>query len=316
MMGSIQYLAGAIKQDLRIALRYQRKTQRDKLALLVATMLHAKTANTMDLAAELPIVTEGLDMRYQWISRFLSNPLVKVKEVIAPFGRLVLEKLAEKRQAIILVIDQTHISKNLELLMVSVRWEQRGMPLLWCVKKINGNIGFEEQKRLLDQVATWVPEKGKVILMGDRFYGTADLIAYCKKRQWDYRLRLKNNLTVHQGVKEYKTGELEKLGIHFLENVTLTGQYEKTHIGVIHESGHEESWIIAMSQKPNFYRTLDYGMRWSIEPMFSDFKSRGFGLEDSHLKYPDRLERLILVMAIAMIWCVMMGIWEANNRPL
>jgi len=121
MMGSIQYLAGAIKQDLRTTLRSQKKTQRDKLALLVATMLHAKTANTMKLAAELSIATERLDMRYQWISRFLSNPLVKVKEVIAPFGRLVLEKLLEKRQAIILVIDQTHIPKNLNLLMVSVR---------------------------------------------------------------------------------------------------------------------------------------------------------------------------------------------------
>jgi hypothetical protein len=57
-----------------------------------------------------------------------------------------------------------------------------------------------------------------------------------------------------------------------------------------------------MNQEPNFYRALDYGMRWSIEAMFSDFKSRGFGLEDTHLHYPDRLEHLVLVMSIAMIW--------------
>ena len=143
MMGSIQYLAGAIKRDLLTALPYQRKTQRDKLALLVATMLHAKTANTMELAAELSIATERLDMRYQWISRFLSNPLLDVKEVITPLGRFVVEKLVEKRQTIILVIDQTAISKNLALLMVSVRWRERAIPLLWCVRRTSGNMGFE-----------------------------------------------------------------------------------------------------------------------------------------------------------------------------
>ena len=32
--------------------------------------------------------------------------------------------------------------------------------------------------------------------MGDRFYGTADLIGWCQQRGWDYRLRLKGNLVV------------------------------------------------------------------------------------------------------------------------
>ncbi len=41
-------------------------------------------------------------------------------------------------------------------------------------------------------------------------------------------------------------------------------------------------------------------MRWGIESMFSDFKTRGFGLEDSQMRYPERLERLILIMAIAI----------------
>ena len=30
---------------------------------------------------------------------------------------------------------------------------------------------------------------------------------------------------------------------------------------------------------------LDYGLRWGIEAMFTDFKSRGFGLEDSQLHH-------------------------------
>jgi hypothetical protein len=36
---------------------------------------------------------------------------------------------------------------------------------------------------------------------------------------------------------------------------------------------------------------LDYGARWAIEPTFSDFKSRGFHLENSQLEHADRLDR-------------------------
>jgi hypothetical protein len=47
------------------------------------------------------------------------------------------------------------------------------------------------------------------------------------------------------------------------------------------------------SAKPGYLTTLGYAARWGIEPMFSDFTSRGFGREQTHLRYPDRLARLI-----------------------
>jgi hypothetical protein len=316
MVGSIQHLAEAIRENLREVLPNQRKTQRDKLSLLVATMLHVRSANTMDLAASLPIATERIDMRYQWISRFFGNELVNIHEVIDPFACFVLRQLSLIQSSIVLIIDQTQASSKLQLLMVSVRFGQRALPLAWCVRQTQGNIGFEDQKLLLDKVSSYLPSNVSFVLMGDRFFGTADLIEYCKLKNWDYRLRLKNNLIVTHGLQEMKTKDLEQLGEHFIEHVTLTALREQTNIAMIHEEGHEEAWIIAMSKKPDFYKALDYGMRWSTEPMFSDFKTRGFGLEDTHMHYPDRLERLILVMAIAMIWAVFSGLWDAIIHSL
>jgi hypothetical protein len=60
---------------------------------------------------------------------------------------------------------------------------------------------------------------------------------------------------------------------------------------------------------------LDYGARWAIEPTFSDFKSRGFDLQASQLEHAERLERLILIMALAMYWCVRVGRDDALHRP-
>ncbi len=314
MVGSIQHLAEAIKEDLLEVLPHQRKTQRDKLSLLVATMLHVRSANTMDLAASLPIATERIDMRYQWISRFLGNELINIHEVIDPFACFVLRQLSLIQSFVVLIIDQTQASSELQVLMVSVRFGQRAVPLAWSVRKTQGNIGFEDQKLLLDKVISYLPSNISVVLMGDRFFGTVDLIEYCKLKNWDYRLRLKNNLIVGLGLQELKTKDLERLGEDFYMHATLTGLREQTNIAVI--QGHEEAWIIAMNQKPGFYKALDYGMRWSTEAMFSDFKTRGFGLEDTHLHYSDRLEKLILVMAIAMIWAVFSGLWDAIIHSL
>src|SRR3954463_14989862 len=50
-MSGIEQLAEMITTDLEQRLPGQRKTQRDKLALLVATMLQVRSANLMDVAA-------------------------------------------------------------------------------------------------------------------------------------------------------------------------------------------------------------------------------------------------------------------------
>ena len=150
------------------------------------------------------------------------------------------------------------------------------------------------------------------MLMGDRFYGTPDLIAWCRARDWGWRLRLKQDLLVFEaGGGETSLGECFARGERLLSGVELTGKRVATNVAMVHEAGHPEPWIIALSEAPTVHRAFDYGLRWGIEAMFSDFKTRGFGLEDSHLRRPERLDRLILVMALALFWAVSTGMWDA-----
>ena len=81
-MDGITQIAGSISGDLKQRLPKQRKPQREKLALLVATMLDVRSANLMELAAGLPLAADRTDMRYQWIARLLSNALVVSDEVV------------------------------------------------------------------------------------------------------------------------------------------------------------------------------------------------------------------------------------------
>jgi hypothetical protein len=60
---------------------------------------------------------------------------------------------------------------------------------------------------------------------------------------------------------------------------------------------------IAMDAEPNRQTALDYGKRWGIEAMFSDSK-----LTDCK-----RMERLILVMALALIITTFVGIHQHHS---
>src|SRR3954462_10412179 len=298
-MGGIERLAVGIEAELERRLPRQRKTQRGKLALLVATMLGERSANLMDLAAALPRPAERMDMRYQWIARLLANPRVDCDAVMRPFAEAALRQAGATDGTVVLLRDQSKVSARHQMLVLSGRGGERALPLAWRGRGTRGSIGFPEQGELLTLVAGWLPAGARIVLMGDRFYGSPDLIALCRGLGWDWRLRLQQDLLVFEGGGETTLAACFAGGHHLLSGIELTGKRVVTNVAMVHEPGHPEPWLIALSEAPTVHRAFDYGLRWGIEAMFSDFKSGGFGLEDSQLRHPERLGRLLLVMALA-----------------
>ena len=155
-------------------------------------------------------------------------------------------------------------------------------------------------------------------IMGDRFYGNADIISWCQTHGWDYCLRLKGSMFLAQEpdappAQDRKLSALWATGEHRFENAYLTRRRVQTNIQMIQDAGAQEPWFIAMSAKPSLATARAYAKRWGIEAMFSDFKSRGFGLTQSQLRSPGKLNRLIMIMAIALYWAVSTGLWAAKQ---
>ena len=90
----------------------------------------------------------------------------------------------------------------------------------------------------------------------------------------------------------------------------------QTHIGLIHDKGCKTPWIIAMSDPPTHENTRDYAKRWGIECCFADLKSRSFGLAQTQLQHADRIERLMLIMVLALYYAVSCGLWDAKVNPI
>jgi hypothetical protein len=312
-MAKTLLLIEAIDKDFQKRQPLYHKSRREGLAALTGVMLEVRSANLMELSAALPREIAAAEHRYQYIERQLKNDEVVPDVVIKPYALEVIERLAASGQTVILQMDQSHINDTNEVLMLSVRLRKRALPVAWRVRSTQGNIGFSVQKELLGSVLAWLPSDVKILLAADRFYGTAQLIDWCQKAGWSYRIRLKGNLTLTHEGGELTTGDVVTLLPKGVRDVELYGSGVKTNIGVLHEKGHKEPWIIAMDANPSTYTTLDYGLRWGIENMFSDFKSRGFGLMQSQIKKPDRMERLILIMRMALYWATSCGMFSENQ---
>jgi len=313
--GGVWRLAEKIIDDMDERETGLSKPQLVGLADITASVLATRSVNTSELAMVLPRTCANVEDRYRYINRWLANTRINPDQVMIAYSEELFAMALNQETTIVLMLDQSKIGKDFECLMLSVRFGERAIPLAWRVKRTKGTIGFETQEELLTKVFALLPQGLKIVLMGDRFYGTSALISLCQRFGWGYRLRLKGNLHLYDETEGLITPlEAHKLKIRSLENVCLGEDGPKTNIGLLQETGHPEPWFIAMNTRPTEARTLDYGMRWGIEALFSDLKSRGFYITQTQLRHEDRIERLLLVLTIALYWAVSTGMGLEKHK--
>jgi len=143
-MSGFKGIVEAIARDLEERLPRQRATQRRKLSELVGGMLICQTPNLMELSNVLDRPTESAEARYNYVERFLKNPLVDTKVVMAAYAQDLLARLAQHQHTLVLMIDQSKVNATLEVLMVSVRLRKRAVPLFFFFLETKGGIGFCE----------------------------------------------------------------------------------------------------------------------------------------------------------------------------
>jgi hypothetical protein len=314
--GGVAHVARSIEEDLKLRKTKLHKSHISGLSDIASSILSCRNVNSGDWISILPRSVGSDKSKERYINRILSNRLIDPLQVMGGFVPEVATLASKNGQTIVLMLDQSKINNGFECLMVALKVRDRAIPIAWQVAETKGAIGFDVQKRLLDSLHKMIPSGIKVLLTADRFYGTTSLIEWCQQQEWQYRIRLKSNLILNHEGGEIKTGDAISLGLTSIKDAYFNESNVSTNIGILQEPGHAEPWIIAMDCEPSKYKILDYSMRWSIECMFSDFKSRGFGITQTHLKHADRIERLILVLAIAFYWAVSTGMKPEPEKRL
>ncbi len=68
-------------------------------------------------------------------------------------------------------------------------------------------------------------------------------------------------------------------------------------------------YLILVSYDQQQQALLHYKERWQIETRFKAFKTKGFHLEDTHLRAIDRIDKLVAVVSIAFTWAYKIGLY-------
>ena len=76
--------------------------------------------------------------------------------------------------------------------------------------------------------------------------------------------------------------------------------------------GVKEPWAVITDEEPSLQTLWQYGLRFRVEELFLDSKSGAFQLEESRIRDRQSLERLYLVVAIALLFATAHGMTEGH----
>jgi hypothetical protein len=285
-----------------------RKETLQTLALMMTAIFQSGDVRLGRIARKvpLPIKQDSVEQRFR---RWLKNPHIDERVIYDPIARGLLFSLRRTRLRI--QMDRTLIGDQFNILKVTLYWRKRALPLVWQVLPHQGSSGYADWAALLGHLRTLMPPDAQVTVLGDREFGTADMMVLVREQGWDYCLRVKGDQLIwDQSTQQWcQLRDLIEPGeTHFLHDVYYTkANHYRTHFALTFDKNADEPCLVATNRTPSPRTLNEYRKRFGCEPFFSDLKSRGFDMARTQLQHRDRFSRLLLVLVLLAIWLIGVG---------
>ena len=290
----------------------QRITQIQNFVWLVVGIYHSHSVNLGRIAGKV-IGTAKNVSTVRRLSRFLANPVIDVRSWYKPIAKAWLQSQFERVGEVRLIVDGTKVGFGHQLLMVSLAYRCRAVPIVWTwVKYVRGHSSGKQQISLLKYVGTLLPKGAPVFVVGDSEFGSILALRQLEQWHWFYVLRQKGKtglwLNERDGWQRMDDLVSQAGQSTWCPQAYLTQQEIHPVSALIHwQIGEKQPWCLA-TNLPNLTLTLRYYRRrmWT-EEMFGDFKKHGFDLETTMLRHASRLSRLTLAVAFLYVWLLSVG---------
>jgi hypothetical protein len=297
-----------IKRSLAHALHARRGSHHEQhlntLALLICGMVGARHVQFAQIADHVPIrgrKNESLITRFR---RWVKHDAITPEALWLPFATAVVAGLAHT--PVTIVLDGTVAGQGCVVLMASVLYQGRAIPLLWTVVKgKKGHLPQELHCALVGRLQQVIPPTATVVVLGDGEFDGIELQATIRTAGWDYVCRTASNITIYAHDRVFTVGDLplrrgKSVAIGDVE-MTLARYGPVLLLGVWDED--QDAPIYLISSLRDADAALErYRMRFRIECLFANQKSRGFQIQKSHLSDPARLARLLIATSLAYLW--------------
>ena len=256
--------------------------------------------------------------------RFTSNRRV----VVSDARRGVIARLCKRRKKPLIVsLDWTDI-RSFQTLMAAAVMKGRAVPLLWASyakwELFKSRNALEEG--LLHLLRTLIPPSVPVILLADRGFGRVEMARACGNFGFRYLIRIKPDAWVEHATfrGQLKNYPVAKGMRRVLQAVRHRKSRPVTHNIVVRwklglPAKRDEPWYLMTDLSGSALQlTALYAKRMTVEELFRDGKSgrNGFALRLVQVKEPRRLDRLLLIVALAYLLLVGLGLRaRQGHRP-
>jgi len=209
-----------------------------------------------------------------------------------------------------LALDTTMLWNRCCVVVVSVVAHGRAIPLLWqTLEHPSASVSASVSIALLEKADQLLSGFGALTLLADRAFPCDELIAWFGgKPRWCYVMRMRGDTEIH-GTAAPLGCQVRRLHLgrgvcRGFRGVRLWADgSQSVSLVIAHPTGLpvEEPWYLISNAEPRLELVWSYAQRFCCEQLFRDQKSGVFQLESSGLRTPEQIDRLLLVVAIAVL---------------
>ena len=313
-MSSSEQVYTRLMTTLQAIVPVSNRKQLVNWAWIAVAIFQAKSIALSQIAVFLPGSAQA-ESRVARLRRWLSTRQGSVWALYRPLLLHVLAPFAG--QAVQVILDGTLVFGNrMQIFRLSLVHKNRAIPLVWKVIPGKGHTRVSQLEGMLRQAAEVLNESvDSVTLLADRGFRDHHWASLCLRLGWHYVLRLPANTWV--GLPEGWAGRIDQLAVsvghrRYYQHVTLTKKATLTcalSVGWTQPTAQQPAELMAVisDQPAGRARLRAYGKRMLIEQSFKEDKSGGFDLDHTRILNPQRLERLLLAVALATLWAHELG---------
>lgn len=279
------------------------------LAGLVTGIVLGRSCQLPTLASKAPDDTLA-ESRSKRFSRWLQNETVTAETYFLPFIQALLTNLAQARP-LVFIMDGSEIGQGCLALVISVVYAQRALPIAWVVVRgSKGHFPADTHVQLLRAVVERMPFNATAQFLGDGEFDSPYLQQALDACQWTYVCRTAKNTRIQ---RDREWVGLASIDVHRgRKKMWSAVRFTQAGYGPVQVIG----WWDSACDEPLYLVTnltdrdeacRCYQKRMLVETLFSDQKSRGFRLNQSHLNDPERLSRLLIAACLAYWWIIYLG---------
>lgn len=291
-------------------------TRTTTLAVMTLGILWSGTVTLLAAAAALPLPARHTSSERRF-RRFLANPKVVVATLWPPLLTALLAGLEGGEASF--VFDPTPYRDCATVLCLGLVWHGRVLPVAWRV--VPQQAAWPERlavlvEAMLREVSAALPPGVRPILLADRGLVRPGLIEATQRTGWHLVLRLRAGageatlVRIADGPEQRLATLPTRPGQRWDGPIAIfkAAGWRHGYLTIHWAKGADEPWVLFSDRPGGIARVREYRRRATAEATYEDLKRRGFDLERSKLTALDRLDRLLLVLHLALWWGIGLGL--------